>query len=181
MSVENIRNFVEDGKEAIERAFNKSIDMAELKHKLLSIIVENLSTLGDEYDGSYYRLMVEKTLQEIRIPVIEFPTTQFEEMITSEFSGEIKSNSMKSNFKKVLSDAIYDVREGICKKLESEVMRFEDRLEELKQNFANNLLNDIKKELDTIIEQSSDKENKIKIYDEITDIIEKLDVEVSNV
>lgn len=60
-------------------------------------------------------------------------------------------------------------------------MRFEDRLEELKQNFANNLLNDIKKELDTIIEQSSDKENKIKIYDEITDIIEKLDVEVSNV
>lgn len=180
-AVENIRNFVEDGKEAIERAFNKSIDMAELKHKLLSIIVENLSTLGDEYDGSYYRLMVEKTLQEIRIPVIEFPTTQFEEMITSEFSGEIKSNSMKSNFKKVLSDAIYDVREGICKKLESEVMRFEDRLEELKQNFANNLLNDIKKELDTIIEQSSDKENKIKIYDEITDIIEKLDVEVSNV
>ena len=174
-AVENIRNFVEDGKESIERAFNKSIDIAEMKHKLLSIIVENLSTLGDEYDGSYYRLLVEKTLQEIKIPQIEFPTTQFEEMITSEFSGEIKSNSMKSNFKKVLSDAIYDVREGICKKLESEVMRFEDGLEELKNSFANTLLADIKRELDTIIQQSSDKENKIKVYTEIIDIIEKID------
>ncbi|MBQ3583654.1 MAG: hypothetical protein IJA27_02965, partial [Lachnospiraceae bacterium] len=175
-AIENIRNFVEDGKECIELAFNKSLDMAELKHKLLSIIIENLDSLGDGFDASYYKILVEKTLQGIKIPTIEFPTTQFEEIITSEFSGEIKSNSMKSNFKKVLSDTIYDVREGICKKLEHEVMRFEDVIEELKKNFSVNLLGDIQKELNTIIEQSSDKDNKIKRYGEIIEIIEKIDV-----
>lgn len=175
-AIENIRNFVEDGKECIELAFNKSLDMAELKHKLLSIIIENLDTLGEGFDASYYKILVEKTLQGIKIPTIEFPTTQFEDIITSEFSGEIKSNSMKSNFKKVLSDTIYDVREGICKKLEHEVMRFEDVIEELKKNFSVNLLGDIQKELNTIIEQSSDKDNKIKRYGEIIEIIEKIDV-----
>ncbi len=179
-AVENIRNFVEDGKECIEQAFNKSLDIAELKHRLLTIIVENLSSLGDGFDASYYRLLVEKTLQGIKIPVIEFPTTQFEEMITTEFSGEIKSNSMKSNFKKVLSDAIYDVREGICKKLEHEVMRFEDVIEELKRDFSVQLLGDIRKEYSTIIAQSSDKDNKIKIYDEIISIIEKIDVKTAS-
>lgn len=175
-AIENIRNFVEDGKECIELAFNKSLDMAELKHKLLSIIIENLDTLGEGFDASYYKILVEKTLQGIKIPTIEFPTTQFEDIITSEFSGEIKSNSMKSNFKKVLSDTIYDVREGICKKLEHEVMRFEDVIEELKKNFSVNLLGDIQKELNTIIEQSSDKDNKIKRYGEIIEIIEKIDI-----
>lgn len=175
-AIENIRNFVEDGKECIELAFNKSLDMAELKHKLLSIIIDNLDTLGEGFDASYYKILVEKTLQGIKIPTIEFPTTQFEDIITSEFSGEIKSNSMKSNFKKVLSDTIYDVREGICKKLEHEVMRFEDVIEELKKNFSVNLLGDIQKELNTIIEQSSDKDNKIKRYGEIIEIIEKIDV-----
>lgn len=175
-AVENIRNFVEDGKECIEQAFNKSLDIAELKHRLLTIIVENLSSLGDSFDASYYRLLVEKTLQGLKIPVIEFPTTQFEEMITTEFSGEIKSNSMKSNFKKVLSDAIYDVREGICKKLEHEVMRFEDLIEELKRDFSMQLLGDIRKEYSTIIAQSSDKDNKIKIYEEIIALIERIDV-----
>ena len=175
-AIENIRNFVEDGKESIEQAFNKALDMVELKHKLLTIIVENLNSLGEGFDAAYYRILVEKTLQEIKTPVIDFSTTQFEEMITANFSGEIKSNSMKSNFKKVLSDTIYDVREGICKKLEHEVMRFEDVIHELKITFSSTLLADIRKEYSTIIEQSSDKENKIKIYDEIISEIEKMDV-----
>lgn len=176
-AIENIRNFVEDGKECIEQAFNKSLDIAELKHKLLSIIIENLDSLGENFDASYYKVLVEKTLQGIKIPVIEFPTTQFEDIITSEFSGEIKSNSMKSNFKKVLSDTIYDIREGICKKLEHEVMRFEDVIGDLKKNFSVNLLGDIQKELNTIIEQSSDKDNKIARYNQIIEIIEKLNIE----
>lgn len=85
---------------------------------------------------------------------------------------------MKSNFKKVLSDTIYDVREGICKKLEHEVMRFEDVIEELKKNFSVDLLGDIQKELNTIIEQSSDKDNKIKRYGQIIETVEKFNMEM---
>lgn len=177
-AVENIRNFVEDGKECIELAFNKSLDIAVLKNKLLSIIIENLDALGDSFDASYYKLLVERTLNGIKIPTIEFPTAPFEEIITSEFTGEIKSNSMKSNFKKVLSDTIYDVREGICNKLESEVMRFEDGIDELKKSFAENLLTDIHKELNAVIEQFADKETEIKRYNKLIEVIDKVDVNV---
>ena len=176
-AVENIRNFVEDGKECIELAFNKSLDIAVLKNRLLSIIVENLDALGDNFDSSYYRLLVEKTLQGIRIPTIEFPTTTFEEIITSEFSGEIKSNSMKSNFKKVLSDTIYDVREGICKKLEREVMRFEDVIQDLKVNFAEKLLEDINKELNLVIGNFENKETQIERYSLLVATLGRINVE----
>ncbi len=176
-AVENIRNFVEDGKECIELAFNKSLDIAVLKNRLLSIIVENLDALGDNFDSSYYRLLVEKTLQGIRIPTIEFPTTTFEEIITSEFSGEIKSNSMKSNFKKVLSDTIYDVREGICKKLEREVMRFEDVIQDLKVNFAEKLLEDINKELNVVIGNFENKETQIERYSLLVATLSRISVE----
>ncbi len=175
-AIENIRNFVEDGKECIELTFNKSLDISVLKNKLLSIIIENLDALGDNYDASYYKLLVERTLNGIRIPAIEFPTAPFEDIITSEFTGEIKSNSMKSNFKKVLSDTIYDVREGICKKLEHEVMRFEDGIDELKRTFADNLLKDITNELNMVIDQFENKELEIQRYNKLIDIIEKVDV-----
>jgi len=177
-AVENIRNFVEDGKSCIEEAFNRSVDISELKHKLLSIIIEDFDSLGDNFDASYYKLLVEKTLQGIKIPVIEFPTEGFEEVITSRFSGEIKSNSVKSDFKKILSDTIYDVREGICRKLEHEVMRFEDAVIVLKENFASDLLKDIKEELNKVIDQSYDKSGKVKKYDEIIGIIEKMGTEI---
>lgn len=177
-AIENIRNFVEDGKECIELAFNKSLDIAVLKNKLLSIIIENLDALGENFDASYYKLLVERTLNNIKIPAIEFPTAPFEEIITSEFTGEIKSNSMKSNFKKVLSDTIYDVREGICNKLEREVMRFEEGIDELKKNFAENLLTDINKELGAVIEQFGNKEREIERYTKLIDIIDKVDVNV---
>lgn len=177
-AVENIRNFVEDGKECIELAFNKSLDIAVLKNKLLSIIIENLDALGDNFDASYYKLLVEKTLNGIKIPNIEFPTTPFEEIITSEFTGEIKSNSMKSNFKKVLSDTIYDVRESICNKLEREVMRFEEGIDELKKNFAENLLTDISKELNAVIEQFENKEIEIQRYNKLIEVIDKVEINV---
>ncbi|MDE6234086.1 MAG: dynamin family protein [Lachnospiraceae bacterium] len=177
-AIENIRNFVEDGKECIELAFNKSLDIAVLKNKLLSIIIENLDALGENFDASYYKLLVEKTLNGIKIPNIEFPTTPFEEIITSEFTGEIKSNSMKSNFKKVLSDTIYDVREGICNKLEREVMRFEEGIDELKKNFAENLLTDINKELNAVIEQFENKEIEIQRYNKLIEVIDKVEINV---
>lgn len=177
-AIENIRNFVEDGKECIELAFNKSLDIAVLKNKLLTIIIENLDALGENFDASYYKLLVEKTLNGIKIPNIEFPTTPFEEIITSEFTGEIKSNSMKSNFKKVLSDTIYDVREGICNKLEREVMRFEEGIDGLKKNFAENLLTDINKELNAVIEQFENKEIEIQRYNKLIEVIDKVEINV---
>ncbi len=177
-AVENIRNFVEDGKECIELAFNKSLDVAVLKNDLLSIIIENLDALGENFDASYYKLLVEKTLSSIKIPLIEFPTTPFEDIITSEFTGEIKSNSMKSNFRKVLSDTIYDVREGICNKLEKEVIRFESSIDDLKNNFANNLLMDIHKEMNYVMEQFQNKEVEIERYTKLIEVIDKVKVGV---
>lgn len=57
-------------------------------------------------------------------------------------------------------------------------MRFEDVIEELKKNFSVDLLGDIQKELNTIIEQSSDKDNKIKRYGQIIETVEKLNMEM---
>ena len=121
---------------------------------------------------------MEKTLSSIKIPLIEFPTTPFEDIITSEFTGEIKSNSMKSNFRKILSDTIYDVREGICNKLEKEVIRFENSIDDLKNNFANNLLVDIHKELNSVMEQFENKEIEIERYTKLIEVIDKVKVGV---
>ena len=55
-------------------------------------------------------------------------------------------------------------------------MRFSDTIESLKQSFSKDLLGDIQKELNTVIEQSGDKEAKIARYQEIIDIIEKINI-----
>lgn len=84
---------------------------------------------------------------------------------------------MKSNFKKVLSDTIYDVREGICKKLEREVMRFEDIIQDLKVNFAEKLLEDIHKELNVVIGNFENKETQIERYGLLIATLSKISID----
>lgn len=176
-AIENVRNYVQDGVECIEKTFNKSIDSALLKYKILNTIIENIDASNDAYDASYYKLLVEKTIQKIQIPSISFQSTQFENMISSQFNGEIKGSSMKSSLRTTLSETIYSVGEEMCNTLESSISDFKTSVNNIKEDFLEQLLGEINVELNTVSEQFDNKENEIQRYNELIDKIRRLDME----
>ncbi|MBR6696769.1 MAG: dynamin family protein [Lachnospiraceae bacterium] len=176
-AIDNIRNYVRDGVDCISKIFNRSLDVALLKYKLINVVIENLDVSNDKHDAEYYKLLVEKTLQNIKIPAIVFSTTSFENSITSQFSGEVKGNSMKANLRAKLSEAIYGVGEEMCKRLEDEVVKFRDNMNGAKEEFINSLLKEVNSELNTVIAQFENKENEIERYNMLITKIRRLDME----
>lgn len=176
-AIENVRNYVQDGVECIEKTFNKSIDSALLKYKILNIIIENIDGGKETYDASYYKLLVERTIQKIQIPEIEFQAASFENMISSQFNGEIKGSSMKSSLRTTLSETIYAVGEEMCKTLEKSVKEFKEAIGRIKEEFLEQLLGEINVELNTVSEQFENKEFEIARYNELIDKIRRLDME----
>lgn len=176
-ALENIRNFVEDGSECIEKAFHKSVDSAYLRHELLRMVVENLDLSGEDYDAEYYKLLVERTIQGITLPVMQFSASNYEGMITAQFSGEIKGNANKSNFRAELGKIIDSICEEICRVLEGEIRRFKEHIVGLRDNFAQKLMEDINKEMSIVEQQFSNKEEEIQQYNRLINDIRRMNTE----
>lgn len=176
-ALENIRNFVDDGSEVIEKAFHKSIDSAYIRHELLKMVADNLDLSGENYDADYYKLLVERTIQGITIPTMQFSAANYEGMITAQFNGEIKGNANKSNFRAELGKVIDSICEEICRALESEVRRFKEQIMNLRDNFAQKLIEDLNREMNLLEEQFNNKEAEIEQYNRLINDIRRLNLE----
>lgn len=175
-ALENIRNFVNDSADCIEKTFNKVMDVAALKRQLLNTVVENFDSSKEEYDPAYCKLLVEQTLNSIEMPVIRIDVTGVLNTVASQFSGEIRDSSMKANLKSVLSKVIGDLFDEISRKFSDEVANFKAKLEEMKKEFSQKLLKNINEEFNLVIEKFEDKENEIERYKELIGKIRRIDL-----
>lgn len=156
--LENLRNFANDSANTIEETFYKSIDIKGLKRKLLNIIIENFDASDENYDPTYFKLLAEKTLNNIEMPIIKIDVSDFIKNISSKFSGEIRNSSERANLKSILADSVSKLFENITDKFILELKKFKQELEPIKTGFSDTLLKNINDEFNIILEQVEDKE-----------------------
>lgn len=175
-AVEKVRNIVDDSVICIEEAFNDSINISLLKHKLLNTVIANLDIEAENYDPDYYKCLVEQTIHRLTLPSIEIYKAPLEEKITSQFKGEVVGHANKANIKALYGTVITEVFDIAYKNCEDAVTRFRFHLDEVKIEFSKNLLEDINKELSLILEQYDNKEEEINNYKSIIEEINKIDL-----
>lgn len=179
--LENIRNFANESASYIEDAFYKTIDISSLKKKLLNVIVENIDTSDESYDPAYFKLLAEKTLNNIEIPVIKIDVSEFLKSISSKFSGQIRDSSEKSNLKSVFADSISKLFDKICEEFTSELSTFKYKIETIKDSFEDKLLENINSEFNIVLQQLENKEVEIKKSREFVSELDKVIAEVKDI
>lgn len=160
--LENLRNFANDSANTMEETFYKSVDIKGLKRKLLNIIIENFDASDENYDPTYFKILAEKTLNSIEMPIIEIDVSDFIDNISSKFSGEVRNSYEISNLKSILADSVSKLFENITDKFILEFKNFKQELELSKIGFSDTLLKNINDEFNIILEQVEDKEVQIK-------------------
>ncbi|MGL5714131.1 MAG: dynamin family protein [Paraclostridium sp.] len=171
-AIENIRHFANDCSSDIENSFNKSLDMNSMKRKLLNIIIEEFDVSDENYDPMYFKLLVEKTLNTIELPIIKIGISNFIEGISSNFSGEITDSSEKSELRKIVFKVISNLFDDISKTFEDETKEYKKLLESIKNKFSDALLENISSEFEIILKQFENKENEIKKGKEMLEVFE---------
>lgn len=173
-ALENLRCYSNESANLVEDVFNKTIDIPKLKRKLLTVVLQNLDTSDESYDSSYFKLMVERILNDIQIPYIKIDVSDFLKDMSSKFSGEIKDTKEKEALRKLLSDCVEKLFDTIIEKLMSEMTCFRSKMSEIKVDFADKLLENINQEFNLILEQLENKESEIQKTKKLQEVLEKI-------
>ncbi|MDD6207026.1 MAG: dynamin family protein [Clostridiales bacterium] len=177
-AIENIRNFANDAATCIEDTFNRSFDIAATKRQLLNTVIENFDVADENFTPSYYKLLVEKTLNSIEMPMIKIDVSNFVSGVAAQFFGEVRDNAKRTDLKNTLSTVIGELFDQICNIFESEVGSFKAKVEEMKQTFSNELLHDIIDELNIVLEKYENKEKEIEDYNRFVTAVERVFPEI---
>lgn len=174
-AVEQINSFVTQSELEIKRSIKEIIDFSGLKQQLIQSIIGVFDLSDENFSREEILVPIEKTIDRIKLPQVSLASEKYEEMITSQFSGEIKGNDIKQLRKKqrkIIQKISQDIERTIAAKTDEIV----DHLEEVGQEFINDVLAETRTELDDIKEQIADKEKYVEQYESL---IEKLNSDLA--
>ena len=105
-ALESIRHYANDASSSIEQGFVETTDVQSLKQHLLKVVVENFDASDENYDPAYFRLLTERTLNKIDMPVMKIDVEEYLSTLSAQFSGEIRDSSKRSELRNILSASI---------------------------------------------------------------------------
>lgn len=158
----NIHRFANDVVSRLEGIFSETANVTALKRKLLGVIVNNFDTAKENYDAAFFKLLTEKTLNEIEFPIIKLDFSDKQNEISAKFSGEITASQEKTSLNQMLSQAISKIFDEVALLVEQEIHSFKIKLDSISGTLLQELLKNIAAEFDEICQRFADKENQIK-------------------
>lgn len=174
-AIDKVEEFVCEAQSQIQQAIMKIININELRSK----IKEAAMSLFDLNDASFepedILLPLERTISRITIPDIDIAKKDFTQVITSQFSGKVSEGQLEG-LKQAQRAAISQVEEEIHRLVSDKTQEISKGLENQCTQFADNLTNDIKADLEALREQLKDRENVIERYIELKEALENMDI-----
>lgn len=172
-AIENLRKYSIDATNQVEKVFSDSLQLKELKRRLLNVVVSNFDMGSEKYDSSLFRILVEETVSKVEFPVFSIDITDTMNKIAGKFNGEITSASQKTELSTALSTAISRIYDELCNKLANEVKVFKQEMSKIEKTVEGSLLQNITTEFETLISQCENKEKEISGYKEYVEILDK--------
>ena len=175
-ALENIRHFGLEASSSIERAFADSIELKSLKQQLLRLVVDNFDAGAEDYDPAYFRLLAERSLNNIELPVIHINVDGYLSSLAGKWSGEVRDASDRSALQAALGHAISQLFDNISARFSEEVPRLKSHLDTIRDDFGSDLLRNMNTEYEKLQESCADKERSIerlKAYAAVLEDLEK--------
>ena len=163
-AVENIRRYSVESSNRTEQVFSDAVNLKGLKRKLLQVIVQNFETGSENYDASFFRLVVERTVNAIELPTIHIDISDAMNGITSKFTGELTSADEKTALTAALSNALSSVYMELSRRLETSARELKSALENLQDGLQASLLKSINDEFDLLLAECENKDREIAAY-----------------
>lgn len=161
-AVESLRNYANEAVSQIENSINQAIELNKAKRELLNVVVNNFDTTDENFDPAYFRLLVEKTLNTIEMPVVKIDIKSDIQKISANFSGEVREGDQKIAMQMALSDSLHSVFSSIESVLLKEFSNLKSELNKLKDSLADQLLGDITGELEIIESQFANRKKELE-------------------
>lgn len=163
-ALESIKKYALEATGLVENTFSDTVNLKELRRRMLDVVINNFDTGSENYDASYFRIIVEDTLAAISFPIFKIDISDKLDRIATEFKGEIISASEQTRLSSVMSGAISKIFEEICDVLTTNIKSFKEDMLKTGTKAGDALLANILKEFDELLAKFNDKEKEIDGY-----------------
>ncbi|MBP2114101.1 dynamin family protein [Paenibacillus silagei] len=165
-ALDNLRSYSIEAMNQIEEMFSESIQLKEIKRKLLTVVVNNFDMGSEKYDPAFFRLLVEEKINGIEFPVIKLDITEATNRFVSKFSGEITSASDKTNMQNAMLSAVNALFETMSTQLSERVKVFKADMNEIAGQLSVSLLASVQAEFDELLQKYENRQQEIEKYRE---------------
>ncbi len=170
-ALDNIQGFVDKCTTCIEQLFLHSYDIAFLRHELYQIILDSNDVSDDKFSFDYYKRIVEKTLSQIKPPVIMIDSGLAMSKISNQFYGEMVGNQKSGELKNCLSKALSTLFDESNNLLEIRLEAFKKDISRWRSDLETGILEDIDRELQDVTQKLTIKRDEIDFYQQIIDLM----------
>lgn len=172
-AVELLHKYTLDASTQIENVFTNAINLKDIKKMLLDVIMKNFDMGSEKFDVSFFRTVVEETVNNIEYPVFKIDIGDDVNSITVHFSEEITSAKEKTNLSTMLGRAVLSVNNKLIEEFSNKVKKFKKEMTDSRNAVQDNLLNDISVEFKLLLEECENKNKEIAGYKDYKEILEK--------
>ncbi|WP_313638301.1 dynamin family protein [Paenibacillus sp.] len=163
-ALDNLRSYTIEAINQIEEMFSETIQLKEMKRKLLTVVINNFDMGSEKYDPAFFRLLVEEKINEIEFPVIQLDITEATNNFASKFSGEITSASEKTKMQNAMLSAITSLFQTIGNQLTERVKSFKAEMNGIAGQLSTSLLASVQSEFDELLQKYENREQEIRKY-----------------
>ncbi len=161
-ALESLRRYAHQIQQTTDSHMAESIDLKNLKGKLLQTIVTHMDTGSTDFNPDQLRLIVQDTLNQIELPIFQVSLDDYLTQITDRFSGEVRDANDREQLKQIVSQCASDLINVLSQQIAAEVRAFKEKLGNLQDQFVDILLKDLTGEFDALEKQAAEKEKSIE-------------------
>jgi len=170
-AIERVVNYAHENKAALLRAFNIVINPAKLRSDLRRALLNELDTRNENFDPAEFRSTLNGSLERLVIPELVLDISDPSRAISGNFSGEVRGNDAMNQLRKALEKSLETVSRQLGDAFQKGGDELCGQLDTLRDTLADDLARDIREELQRLKDAFADKENELKLYAEITYIV----------
>lgn len=170
-SIEQIKLFADGAMIDLKKSLTMIVDMQKLRKRVALAAIDLFDTEDPDFDLLSFKVQVNGCLSAYKSPQIDFAADEVIDSIILQFgSGSVRKDDIEQ-LKKAHKKAIGEVSRHISRLAESAKEEIDQYFTDMEDNLVNNLIGQLKKDLDEMEIQLKDKENSLKILSEFRKVI----------
>ena len=173
-AIENIRMYGRQASNVIENGFMENADVSDLKPKLIQTVLENMDTSDENFDPAYFKLLTERTVNQINLPVLHINVDGFINSLSNNFGGCAEGDWQISSFRQQFGNTMSSLFNHICSQFEAEANKFNQQMNDAKDNFANQLLKNINEDFEEIKRALDEREKSSRALRAYIDLLDNI-------
>ncbi|PQJ94764.1 hypothetical protein CXB77_18525 [Chromatium okenii] len=163
-AIEQLRHYARSCTFEIEQGFNRLIDPDALKLSLRKTLINEIDTQSENFDPDQFRSMLINSLERLTIPVLTLDAGDMTQLISRNFKGEIKDRDAIESLRETLNQALHDVFTKLADCFRNAAGDLYQQLEQLRNSLGEKLTADIKRELDQLRQDFTNKQEQLDRY-----------------